>query len=534
MTHDYLIIGAGPAGLQLGYYLQQAGLDYLIIEATETAGAFFKDFPRHRKLISINKVHTGYDDPDVNLRWDWNSLLSDDADPLLLKDFSQEYFPCADVMVDYLAEFARRQQLNIAFNARVKQIDKPDRFHVECESGDRYEAKVVVVATGTTKPNVANIPGIEQTECYTTVSVDPQDFAGQRVLILGKGNSAFETADNLIGTTSLIHVASPETVKMAWQTHFVGHLRAVNNNFLDTYQLKSQNAALDATISYILKEGDKFLVGINYSNLDEEEEIVYDRVIACTGFRFDGSFFSENCQPELTVDDRFPCQTATWESTNVPNLYFAGSLMQARDYKKTQSAFVHGFRYNVRLLSRFLMAEYENTPLQHREVEPCPRAIAQAMLDRINSNSGLWQQNGFLCDVVGINPEGSPRYFEELSCEYVRDHWGCKEDNYFVLTMNFGLEKIKNVANVFAIPRPNKDDISRAEESAALHPIIEHFRDGELVSVHHVMEDLRAEWTEPKHLEPLVTFIERELCSTPALRMHSMNTRTSTAAAMAK
>jgi cation diffusion facilitator CzcD-associated flavoprotein CzcO len=29
---DYLIIGGGPAGIQLGYFLQKNGSDYLILE----------------------------------------------------------------------------------------------------------------------------------------------------------------------------------------------------------------------------------------------------------------------------------------------------------------------------------------------------------------------------------------------------------------------------------------------------------------------------------------------------------------------
>jgi thioredoxin reductase len=79
MTHkrDYLIIGAGPAGLQLGFYLQQRGLNYLILEGSDKPGHFFEHQPRHRQLISINKKYTGYEDPEINLRWDWNSLLSD-------------------------------------------------------------------------------------------------------------------------------------------------------------------------------------------------------------------------------------------------------------------------------------------------------------------------------------------------------------------------------------------------------------------------------------------------------------------------
>jgi cation diffusion facilitator CzcD-associated flavoprotein CzcO len=38
-TVDYLVIGAGPAGLQLGYFLDRAGRDYLILEAGGVPGA---------------------------------------------------------------------------------------------------------------------------------------------------------------------------------------------------------------------------------------------------------------------------------------------------------------------------------------------------------------------------------------------------------------------------------------------------------------------------------------------------------------
>ena len=36
---DYLIVGAGPAGLQLGYYLEQNQRDYLILERAVNPGA---------------------------------------------------------------------------------------------------------------------------------------------------------------------------------------------------------------------------------------------------------------------------------------------------------------------------------------------------------------------------------------------------------------------------------------------------------------------------------------------------------------
>eukprot|EP01050_Picozoa_sp_SAG11_P007703 SAG11_NODE_652_length_7925_cov_3.950166_1_plen_130_part_00 len=70
----YCIIGAGAAGLQLGQFMHKNGRDYVTLEKQDRAASFFDRFPRHRKLISINKRYTGRSDPDFNMRHDWNSL----------------------------------------------------------------------------------------------------------------------------------------------------------------------------------------------------------------------------------------------------------------------------------------------------------------------------------------------------------------------------------------------------------------------------------------------------------------------------
>ena len=108
VTLDYLIIGAGPAGLQLAALLEADGsATTWCWRARDVPGAFFARYPRHRHLISINKPHTGSDDPELNLRLDWNSLLSDDP-ALLFTTYTERYFPDADVMVRYLADFAAK------------------------------------------------------------------------------------------------------------------------------------------------------------------------------------------------------------------------------------------------------------------------------------------------------------------------------------------------------------------------------------------------------------------------------------------
>ena len=123
---DYLIIGAGPAGLQLAALLERDGRrDYLVLEAADAPGAFFTRFPRHRVLISVNKPHTGSTDAELNLRLDWNSLLADEKAPLFTS-YTERYFPPADLFVRYLADFAAATGARVRYGARVG-AGRPDR-----------------------------------------------------------------------------------------------------------------------------------------------------------------------------------------------------------------------------------------------------------------------------------------------------------------------------------------------------------------------------------------------------------------------
>ncbi|GAA3237749.1 NAD(P)-binding domain-containing protein [Nonomuraea helvata] len=513
-TLDHLVIGAGPAGLQLGYFLQQQGRDYLILEAGPAPGQFFRTFPRHRTLISSNKKHTGWDDPELNLRMDWNSLLSDDPD-LLFTRYSDRYFPPADDMVRYLSDFAGKCGLRIAYGSRVVRIDRSGLFQVTDESGRRYEAKQITVATGVTQANIPPIPGIETAELYATASVDPADYLNQRVLIIGKGNSAFETADNLIETAAVIHVAGPHSVRMAWRTHYVGHLRAVNNGLLDTYQLKSQNAILDGDIKRIERKPDgTYLVTVSFARVNEvTKDIPYDRVILCTGFRFDASLFGDGCRPELVINDRFPALTPAYESVNVPDLHFAGTITQSRDFKHGTSGFIHGFRYGVRALHRVLESRYHDVPWPAKELPADPAALAAAVLERVNRTSALWQQFGLLADVIVLD-NGAARYLEELPYDLQGPPIG--DRGHFAITLEYGPDHDKIDPFDIEVGRIRQSDSARAHEGHYLHPVVRHHVPGQAPVAHHITENLENEWTSPEiHVEPLRAFFARRTAAVP-------------------
>ncbi|WP_433893805.1 NAD(P)-binding domain-containing protein [Streptomyces sp. CA-111067] len=531
---DYLVVGAGPAGIQAAYYLDRAGRDYLAVEAGEAPGTFFTRFPRHRKLISINKVHTGWDDPELNLRNDWNSLLSDEGGPLFTS-VTPRYFPGADDMVGYLADFAATHRLRIRYGSRLTRISRqPGRaggpagdFEAVDQHGTVFRAARLIMATGVSKAHVPPIEGVELAERYDEMPVDPAGFTGQRVLIIGRGNSAFETADNLVETAAVIHMAGPGTLRLAWQTHFVGHLRAVNNNFLDTYQLKSQNALLDGEILRITRsvEDGRYLVAVKFARVNEVvKEISYDRVILATGFRFDASVFAAEIRPELTIKDRFPAQTDAWESTNTPDLYFAGTITQVRDFKKSTSGFIHGFRYGVRALHRILEQRYHDRPWPHRDLPAAPEEIADAVLTRVNRSSALWQMFGFLGDAVVLTADpaeagGSPSYtagyYEEVPVDHLHRAVGegtfGRVYRYLTVTLEYGADHDQVNPFDISVSRVSQQDTGGLD-GRYLHPVVRLFEQGKVLAEHHITENLENEWDSPEvHRAPLVRFLDGQL-----------------------
>ena len=162
-------------------------------------------------MVSLNKLTTGSTDYEFNLRHDWNSLVTDRDDPrgqLLFRNYSSEFYPHADHMVEYLNGFQKLYDINVEFNTPVTRISRPrdlgDDTHPpftlslkRSTDGSTYKQQCLplVIATGTPIPSYPRVaPGIENTEGYE--DFDPatahKKYYNKRVLIMGAGNSGFE------------------------------------------------------------------------------------------------------------------------------------------------------------------------------------------------------------------------------------------------------------------------------------------------------------------------------------------------------
>ncbi|XP_051904744.1 FAD-dependent oxidoreductase domain-containing protein 2 [Hippocampus zosterae] len=563
--HDYCILGAGPAGLQMGYFLSKAKRDHIILERNSGPGSFFHKYPRHRKLISINKIHTGRQNREFNLRHDWNSLLSDKPE-LLFRQVSGDFYPPADAFPRYLSMYEMELGLRVQYSVDIRRIravvaSSGRRYVLTDQRAKEYTCSVLLVATGLWVPQEVDFVGSDLVEGYESISTNSEDYKNQAVLILGKGNSAFETAQSILGHASRVHMVSRSPVRLAWQTHYVGDLRAVNNELLDTYQLKSLDGLLEASLERIVivqqkeddrrksskvneKKGQLFVTinkyvrnqsGNNKSDVTAEDLLgyhidnfsmrkPYDRVIRCLGFRFNFSIFdSSACPPKSkNAKGRFPRVTAWYEGHGTPGLFVLGAAAHSRDYRKSAGGFVHGFRYTVRAVHHLLEQRYHRTPWPTTRLSTTQ--LLSAILKRVGEASGPYQMFEILGDVIllrGSNcqyveefPLQALPQFSSLSGHEVSEH------GLLILVMQYGKKKIDYLGAGRAVT-----DWSKAWKSNFLHPVLYYYEtlptDEEMKrrphgwplprpkAIHHMVEDFLTEWDGPiSHIQPLRRFLE--------------------------
>ncbi|KAL3236874.1 hypothetical protein MRX96_022129 [Rhipicephalus microplus] len=344
---DYCVIGAGPSGLQMAYYLKKAGRDYRVFEKSN--------------MTASTRYTRVQQNPEYNLRHDWNSLLSDDPS-LLFKHFSKDYYPQADVLVKYLDEYRRKLDLSVQFDTEARNVRRlpketptGHRFQFEDQRGESYWCKYALMANGMSRPNEPYFEGHAMTVGYEDVSTDLDDFEAKTVLILGSGNSAFETANHVAGVANYVHLLASSPPRFAWSTHYVGDLRIFKRiTLLDNYQLKSLDGLLEANLNIlqlVRTQSGRFALQLrndtsfNYAPPDNE----YDVVVRCLGFTYNDNMFSPCTKPKRGTGRRskFPLINRDYESANVPDLYFVGSAAHSLDFREASGGFIHGFQIHL-------------------------------------------------------------------------------------------------------------------------------------------------------------------------------------------
>jgi len=170
--YDLMIIGGGPSGLAASVYAARKQLDTLLIS---------NDIGGQVNWTLGVENYLGYQFIEA---------------PELISKFHTQ--------VD---QFPIEQKIGY----KVTRVDKIDGgYESVTETGERYQARVAIFATGK-RPRRLNVPGeIEMTGRGVTYCAicDGPIFAGQRVAVVGGGNSALEAALDMVKIAEHVDLVS--------------------------------------------------------------------------------------------------------------------------------------------------------------------------------------------------------------------------------------------------------------------------------------------------------------------------------------
>ncbi len=188
-TADYevVVIGAGQAGLTMGYYLAQQGRRFVILERSDSVASAWRE------------------------RWESLMLFTPrrySALPGLPFPGDPDGYPTRDEVIEYLERYAKTFELPIECNSNARRLSREDGHFVLEVDGRTITADQVVVATGPFQtpfiPKLAGDLAPDVWQAHSTGYQRPSDVPEGTVLIVGGGNTGFQIAKELSSTHKVI------------------------------------------------------------------------------------------------------------------------------------------------------------------------------------------------------------------------------------------------------------------------------------------------------------------------------------------
>lgn len=177
---EVVVIGAGQAGLAMGYYLKQQGFSYLLLDKHARIGESWRE--RYDSLVLFTPRRL-------------SSLpgLPFPGDP--------DGLPGKDDVADYLELYADTHGLSVQLDTQVLSLSPDSDGYLLLTSKGELRARQVVIATGPFQtpliPAMSQHAGEDIYQIHTAAYQNERQLQEGPVLVVGSGNSGVQIAIEL-------------------------------------------------------------------------------------------------------------------------------------------------------------------------------------------------------------------------------------------------------------------------------------------------------------------------------------------------
>lgn len=245
-TYDVVIIGAGPAGLAASLAAKEQGLRCITLEQESTFGGTTLHYPRG-KLVMTAPMHL----------------------PLYGKVNIRE--TNKEELMELWEEVVRKTGLKINFGERMERIDRQGDIFTVISNKATYQTGSVLLSIGRRgTPRKLEVPG-EELEKVVYRLIDPAQFVGKHVLVVGGGDAALEAAVT-------ISEEQGTTVTLSYRSNAFSRVKVKNRKYAEAASASGRlNILLESTVTEIRSDTVKIEQKGNVT------EIPNDAVIICAG-----------------------------------------------------------------------------------------------------------------------------------------------------------------------------------------------------------------------------------------------------------
>jgi thioredoxin reductase (NADPH) len=242
---DVLIVGSGPAGIAASLAAKAHKLRYFTVEQ-DSLGGTVAHFPR-KKLVMTKPAEL----PLVGMV-KFTEVLKEE-------------------LLGFWAKIVKQHQLRIKYGVRVDAITGNGQFFVVQTTAGTIAARAVLLAIGRRgTPRKLEVPGEEQTKVVYRF-IDPEQYAGQHVLVVGGGDSALEAAGTIATETNA-------TVTLSYRSEAFSRAKPKNRERVDR---AVKSGRLKLMLKSKVKEIGEKTVDLEWQG--KRQQLKNDAVIVCAG-----------------------------------------------------------------------------------------------------------------------------------------------------------------------------------------------------------------------------------------------------------